>query len=169
MGNLQEILGWKAAETKRKNGQFAEALDFFRHSYSANPGSESGWRILFCLRKIGRFDEARTEAKPMFEKFPDAGMIRSEIAWLTWSAEISPARQAGDHGAVLQGVQRMLELGVGQEVLEVPVFAGISAARELGLWDQVEALCCRFKPETLKSHARVENGKKLPSRREMWY
>ncbi len=169
MNRLEEILSWKKAEEARRCGRFEEALALFTEEYEAAPSASIGWRRLFCLRRLGRLSEAEALGAALSSMYPDDAQIRGELAWLVHETVVKPAKEGGDHAAMLAGARRMAELEGSGTSFEVAAFAAIEATRSLSAWEEMLAWCDRLDPAALAGQPRVMNGRRLPSRREMWW
>ncbi len=168
-GQLERVLAWKKAEDQRKSGKIEEALAFFSDEFRVRPTADCGWRSAWCLRRLGRFEEARAMLDNLGSRFPDDSLVRSESAWLIYDTVVRPARDSQDYVALLEGARRMMETGADGLARQQAVFAGIKAARGLQVWEEVLALCEKLVPSNLQKSPRVLNGKRLPSEREQWY
>ncbi|HOY66175.1 MAG TPA: hypothetical protein PLP29_04750 [Candidatus Ozemobacteraceae bacterium] len=169
MQRLEEILSWKKAEDARRSGRLEEALALFTAEYEAAPSGAAGWRRLFCLRRLGRLAEAEALGAALAAIHPDDAQIGGELAWLVHETVVKPAKGAGDHAAMLAGARRMAELARGGVAFETAAFAAIEAAKSLSAWEEMLGWCDRIDPATLAAQPRVMNGRRLPSRREMWW
>jgi len=169
MKRLEEILSWKKAEDARRGGRLEEALALFTAEYESVPSAAAGWRRLFCLRRLGRFSEAETLGAALAAIYPNDGQIGSELAWLVHETVVKPAKAAGDHAVMLAGARRMAELEKGGIAFETAAFAAIEATKSLSAWEEMLGWCDRLDPTALAAQPRVMNGRRLPSRQEMWW
>ncbi len=167
--NLQELLAWKKAENDRKNGNYEAALVYFTAAFNANPSPDTAWRRLYCLRRLGRFDEAEQLGARLAEQFPGSVMVRAERAWLIFDRDVRNPAFKDDPASRLEAAYRMLEYGDDPFVARKAVLEGSKAAREMQAWEQVIDLCDRVQAKDLSADPRNHNGRKIPGDREIYY
>ncbi|MBF0500160.1 MAG: tetratricopeptide repeat protein [Candidatus Riflebacteria bacterium] len=166
---LKELLGYKKAEMDRKAGRFDEALRFYGQSFAEHPDSDLAWRRAYCLRRLGRLDEAKILLEEMEKSFPGDKLLASERIWMIWEGEIKPAREAEDYALVLDAARRMIQAGPDRVCRKMAAFAGFGAAKALAAWDKVLEFCDLLSAAELTANPRVAKGRRLPSDREVWY
>lgn len=169
MSELQAILNWKKAEADRQAGRLNEALAFFDGHFQARPNTDSAWRRVFCLRRLGRLEEAIALCEEFRKTWPDDRMLKGEEIWLIYDVVVKPAKKDGDRVMQREGALKMIELGADGVAKKMAVFAGIEASRELKAWEDVLAWSDRVTPSELPEQPRLIEGRKIPSWRELWY
>ncbi|NLI75948.1 MAG: hypothetical protein GX442_05830 [Candidatus Riflebacteria bacterium] len=163
------INDWASAERARREGRFEAALTFFSRPFRPEMKAASGWRVLFCLRRLGRLAEARERGEKLAVECPEVPMIKSELAWLEYVQEIKPARAAKDWARMQAAAWRMGSRGAGPEATRAALFAGLEAAKAQKDWEGVIRFCQLVRPADLDGNPRLINGRKIPSERESWY
>lgn len=167
--NGEAVHDWASAERARREGRFEDALAFFSRPFRAEMKAAAGWRVLFCLRRLGRLDEARERGETLARDCPEVPMIKSELAWLEYVQEIKPARAARDWARMQAAAWRMGSRGAGPEATRTALFAGLEAAKAQKDWEGVIRFCQLVRPADLDGNPRLINGRKIPSARESWY
>jgi len=166
---FEAILSWKKAENDRKSGRLKEALSYFNEHFKSHANPDAGWRRVYCLRRLGRLEEAKVALAALQEIFPNDSMVHQESVWMIYETTVKPAREANEPQKLLDGARKMLESGAEGIARQLAVFAGIHAAKSLQAWDEVLTLCERVTPQQLQTSPRVTHGKRLPSEREQYY
>ncbi|HNV70403.1 MAG TPA: hypothetical protein PKO06_11945, partial [Candidatus Ozemobacteraceae bacterium] len=167
--NLQELLAYKKAENDRKSGNYEAALTYFIAAFNANPQPDTAWRRLYCLRRLGRFEEADQLGTQLVAQFPGSTMVRAERAWLIYDRDVRNPAFKDDPARRLEAVYRMLEYGDDPFVARKAVMEGAKAAREMQAWEQVIELCDRVQAKDFEANPRLINGRKIPGDREIYY
>lgn len=163
------ILEWRKAENDRKAGRYDDALAFFEARYSEKHTSDAGWRRLYCLRRLRKFEEAENLVRELKTVFPSNEMIVSESVWLIHDSKLKEAKGKSDCNEMIEAAKIMIEAGASGLAYQIAVFSSIDASRALGDWQAVLNWTELIAPDALESSPNIFNGRKMPSRRESWY
>ncbi len=163
------IPNFQDADALRKNGNYAEACEQFAQIWQRNPGPLSGWRYAFCLRKIGRIEDAERIAKEALAKNPEDKYIKSELAWILYEKELKPAKEESDLERVVNAARQILELNSDRVALAQVVLAVMKVAKGKGNWTVLLEWANRLTLEDLDNQPRTIDGKRGMSGRESWY
>lgn len=160
---------YENAESLRKSKRYPEACEQFAQLWRQNPSSLVGWRHAFCLRKMGRLDEAEEVAKEAMAKYPEDEYTRSELVWILYERELKPAQAGNDLGRAVHAANRILALNPGQMALTRVVLTVLKVAKARDDWKLYLEWADRLTPESLSSEPMAVGGKRGMSERETWY
>lgn len=160
---------YKQAETLRKSKQYAEAENTFRALWVELPNPNTGWRWIYCLRKLGDEQEAMRAASLVTETFPEDTWVQREHAWCIYAQEVKSAQAQKDVGRTTYSAQKMLDISNDELIKKQAVFAVVDTAKERGKWDIVSQWCDRLDPEQLSPEMNTFGEQKSISDRERWY
>jgi len=170
-GDRESVVSrYASGESLRRAGQYDKALALFQELADDEAGPDVLWRVAYCLRRLGRIEEADQAIARALEKFDSDPWVRREAAWITYEKALKPAVAAEDLEAACEAARRMMDLA-GDEPLvrERAVFCAIKVARSRRDWDQVVAWTDELDPETLSTDKREIDGRTVMSPREQWY
>jgi tetratricopeptide (TPR) repeat protein/cold shock CspA family protein len=160
---------FETAEGLRKGKQFPDACAQFSQLWQQKQDSYVGWRYAFCLRKLGRLNEAEKVAKETLLKFPNDQYTKSELGWILYEKEIKPAKEESDLGRVVHFAIEILALNSDTFALRLIATAVMKVAKGKKKWDVVLEWSDKLKPADLSTEARLFDGKRGMSERETWY
>jgi tetratricopeptide (TPR) repeat protein len=164
-----QAINYQHAEILRKNGNYVEACEQFAQIWQQNPSSFAGWRYAFCLRKIGRLEDAERIARDALAKFPDDVYTKAEMGWILYEKELKPAREESDLGRVVYFANQILKLNPARMALAKVALAVMKVAKGRKNWKVLLEWADRLKPEDLSNEPMVFDGKRGMSELEMWY
>jgi tetratricopeptide (TPR) repeat protein len=160
---------YQQAETLRKSGLLQEAAEAFRALWDEQPNPRVGWRWVFCLRKLGRTQEAMDGASRIIAMYPEDAWVQREYAWCIYTQEIRAALAANDLGRTVHFAQKMLDVVQDELVKKMAVFAVTDIAKERVKWDIVSQWCDRLDPLQLSLEQNASSEQRSMSDRERWY
>lgn len=161
---------FEQAEQLRKAGRCQEALEIFLPLSERRASASLAWRIAYCLRKLGRLEEAENFARQALQQFPDDQYIASELGWVLYERyfkSVSPnlSLHQLDHIA-----KEILELAPENEVLtERVALQMMKHAKQKGQWRVVLEWAERINPESLSNERREMEQGTVMSERESYY
>lgn len=160
---------YDSAETLRKNKSYLEASQQFAQLWQQNPSQFIGWRYAFCLRKVGRLEEAEIIAREALAKFPEDKFTKSELGWTLYEKELKPAKEESDLGRIIYVANQILKLNSDGMVLTKVAMAVMKVAKGRKNWRVLLEWADRLNPEALDDQPMLFNGKRGMSDREIWY
>lgn len=160
---------YESADALRKQGKFAAACEQFAQLWQHSPGLLIGWRYAYCLRKLGRLDEAEAVAKSALAQYPEDTYARSELAWILYEKYLKPAKAENNLAGVISAAEQVLALDSGAMVRAKAVLAVMSLAKTRGDWRLLLEWSDRVSPEDLSNQPMQFGGKTGMSEREIWY
>ncbi|MHB1355214.1 MAG: hypothetical protein ACYCZF_04450 [Anaerolineae bacterium] len=167
MNDIQK--SYDMAEAARKDKKYSKASELFLSLWEQNATSVVGWRLVFCLRKLGKIKEAEVVAQEALRKFPGDRNIKSELSWIIYDKEIKPAKEEGDLKRIIHFANEMLVLNSDVLPLVIVAQAVIKVAKAQDKWPVVLEWTGKLKPEMLSPEPMLFNGKQGMSSREIWY
>jgi tetratricopeptide (TPR) repeat protein len=163
------IPSYQNAEILRRSGKYTEALDQFAQLWQQNPNCLVGWRYAFCLRKVGRLEDAERIAREALEKCPGDKFTRAELGWILYEKELKPAKEEGDLDRIVRVASQILALNSDGIILAKVVLAVMRVAKGRGRWETLLEWADRLVPENLNNQPMTFGGKRGMSDRETWY
>lgn len=160
---------YETAEGYRKAQKYEEACQQFSQLWQQTTNSYIGWRYAFCLRKLGRLDEAEKIAREALAKFPQDKFSKSELGWILYEKEIKPAKEESDLGRLVHFANEILELNSDALALRLISTTVMKVAKGKGKWDIYLQWADKLNPEELSNEGRLFDGKRGMSERETWY
>jgi tetratricopeptide (TPR) repeat protein len=160
---------YESAETLRKNKSYSEASQQFAQLWQQNPSQFIGWRYAFCLRKVGRLEEAEAIAREALEKFPEDKFTKSELGWTLYEKELKPAKEESDLGRIIQVANQILKFNPDGIALTKVAMAVMKVAKGRRNWRVLLEWADRIRPENLDDQPMIFNGKRGMAEREIWY
>lgn len=160
---------YQAAEALRTSGNFAEALDQFAQIWHQSPNPFVGWRYAFCLRKVGRLEDAERIAREALEKYPEDKFTRAELGWILYEKDLKSAKEEKDLGRVVHIANQILALNSDEVALAKVVLAVMKVAKDRKKWETLLEWADRLSPENLDNRPMIFGGKRGMSDREIWY
>lgn len=110
-GNLAETINFQVisaeAEKLRKNKQYEEALPMYKQVWESGWQQDrewTGWGYAFCLRKLGRSEEALEICREVYRLKPEMDHNRSLYAWCVFDTELKI-----DNSAIKENEQKFLK------------------------------------------------------------
>lgn len=160
---------YQSAETLRASGSYGEACEQFAQLWQQSPNPLVGWRYAFCLRKMGRLEEAERIAREALEKYPEDKYARAELGWILYERELKPAKEDSDLARVVEFANQILGLNSDGVILARVVLAVMKVAKGRGNWDVLLEWADRIAPGDLNNQPITIEGKRGMSDRETWY
>lgn len=160
---------FESAERARKEKRFSEAEPAFRNIWIATVDANAGWRLAYCLRHMGRAQEALKVAEEVLKVAPEHDWIRRELVWCLHDSALKPAVAAGDLSTAAASASRMLELGADGIALERAFFSVIKCAKEKRKWEVVAEWCAKTGAAPWEKKPRQIEGKSIMPLREQFY
>ena len=164
-----QILSYENAEALRKSKNYLQALEQFTQIWQRNPSPFVGWRYAFCLRKVGKLEDAESVARQALRKYPEDKFTKSELGWILYEKELKPAKEEDDLGRAVHVANQILELNSDGIVLAKTALAVIKVAKNRKNWEVLLEWSNRLTPENLDSRPMMFDGKRGMSDRETWY
>ncbi|HET7089043.1 MAG TPA: tetratricopeptide repeat protein [Anaerolineae bacterium] len=161
--------GYDSAETLRKNGQYDQAVEQFSALWEQRPSPMIGWRYAFCLRKLGRLEDAERVARSALEKFPNDKWTANELIWVLYDRDLKPAKEESDLGRVLRVASEIMPLNPEGLALQRVALVVMKVAKGRGRWDVVLEWVNKLRPQDLSAEPGQFDGKRGMSDRETWY
>lgn len=156
-------------EELRKSGKFGEALALFEQAWNASKSPGAGWRIAFCLRKLGKPQQALDFIDRVLEVFPNDEWVRREAVWSINAAVVQPAQRDADVARAIAGAARMLDLAQDALGRELAVFGVTKTARARKYWTTILEWTEKIDPQQLSTRPRENERGQYMSPREQWY
>jgi cold shock CspA family protein len=168
------MTNYNQAEELRKNRNYAEAEPLFATIWEASDfqDTNAGWRYVFCLRKQGKLAEALKIARQAREHGPDDRMLRSELVWTLYDAQIKPAQKAEDLSELLTAASEAIDAGAEDLALMRIAFAVAAVAKAKGKWQLVAEWCDKLDYRSLKTDVGSDKSGQSEARmsdREQWF
>ncbi len=160
---------YETAEGYRKAQKFQEACEQFAQLWQHMANSYIGWRYAYCLRKLGRLDEAEKIARESLAKFPQDRFTKSELGWIIYEKEIKPAIEGSDLGRIVHFANEILELNSDKLALRLIAMKVMKVAKGKGKWEVYLQWADKLDPQELSTEAKEFDRKKGMSDRETWY
>jgi tetratricopeptide (TPR) repeat protein len=165
----EQTPNYESAELLRKNKDYPEACEQFAQIWQQNPGPFIGWRYAFCLRKMGRLEDAEKVAREALAKYPEDKFTKSELGWILYEKELKPAKEENDLGRVVYVANQILALNPDGLALAKVTLAVMKVAKGRRNWKVLLEWADRLTPENLDNQPMFFDGKRGMSDRETWY
>jgi tetratricopeptide (TPR) repeat protein/cold shock CspA family protein len=147
----------------------AKALEPFRQLWETQGQFRVASRYAYCLRKVGRAEEAISVCRAALEKYPKNLYIESELAWAIYDSKIKPAKEDADLGAILTAANEILKLNPNPMALQRVALSVIQVAKARANWAVVLEWTDKIKPTDLTDKPFEVDGRKGMSDREVWF
>jgi tetratricopeptide (TPR) repeat protein/cold shock CspA family protein len=147
----------------------AKALEPFRQLWETQGQFRVASRYAYCLRKVGRAEEAISVCRTALEKYPGNLYVASELAWAIYDLKIKPAKEDADLGAILMAANEIVKLNPNPMVLQRVVLSVIKVAKDKSNWTVVLEWADKLKPTDLSVKPLEIDRRKGMSDREIWY
>ena len=164
-----QMPNYENAEALRKSKNYLQALEQFAQIWQQNPNPSIGWRYAFCLRKVGKLEDAERIARQALRKYPEDKITKSELGWILYEKELKPAKEGDDLGRAVHVANQILELNSDGMVFTKTALAVMKVAKNRKNWEVLLEWANRLAPENLDSQPMMFNGKRGMSDRETWY
>jgi tetratricopeptide (TPR) repeat protein/cold shock CspA family protein len=128
-----------------------------------------GWRYAFCLRKLGRLEEAERAARSALETYPNDKWTANELVWVLYDRDLKPAKEESDLGRVLHVTNEIMSLNPEGLALQRVALVVMKVAKGRGRWDVVLEWADRLRPQDLSAEPSQFDGKRGMPDRETWY
>lgn len=160
---------YESAEALRKSKSYSEACEQFAQIWQQNPSQFIGWRYAFCLRKIGRLEEAEKIAREALATYPEDRFTKSELGWILYEKELKPAKEESDLGRIVHVANQILTLNSDGMALAKVALAVMKVAKGRKNWKVVLDWADRLAAENLDNQPMMFDGKRGMSDYETWY
>lgn len=160
---------YENAEALRKNKSYPEACEQFAQIWQGNPSQFIGWRYAFCLRRIGRLEDAERIAKEALARYPADKFTKSELGWILYEKELKPAKEESDLGRIVHVANQILTLNSDRMALAKVVLAVMKVAKGRKNWNVLLEWADRLTPQNLDNQPMMFGSKRGMSDRETWF
>ena len=160
---------YQYAETLRRNGKYADAVEQFARLWQQAPSPSVGWRYAACLRRTGQLQKAQKIAAEALAKYPEDEYIKSQMAWILYEMELRPAHEASDLGRVVHYAKRILELNSDRITLVRVAHVVMKVAKSRKKWNVLLEWADRLTPDDLNNKPMTFDGRRGMSDLETWY
>lgn len=176
MQNFQQIQ--TQAQTRRKAGQWAEALQGYRqlwYTQREHCGPWEGWGYAQCLYKLKQYTQAEAQCREALETWPDHDPLRNQLAWCLYQIHLKqenllPEQAKAVLAEILNYSSPEYEWGPAVRAF----FLVVDLLAEAGEYEQVLEVTAQLEPSKLSAEAEIFTDKRgktrnLPSPRLKWY
>lgn len=154
------VLKLQAAQEMRQSGQYEAALKLFEAALSHSLSAEAGAGLVYCLRRLKRFDQAEEKLAELLAAFPNNKELITESGWLGLSTKIYPMLQKGMLGNAVLGARDILDNCSDRQLRRYMVFQIIKEAKARQRWEILDEVCDWLDPAelSLRPPSRQANG-----------
>lgn len=151
------------ANNLRKEGDFVAAIPLYQELYAINPDKYNLSGLINCYRKTGRFNEAKSLAEEVFNKYPDFKWGRNEYVWTLIQGQLNNFSETDSLDDLIVIVNNIIKAKPETISLNYTIFKLLKFAKKNKNWLVLNDWITLIDPDTL------EQENEGWSQAELWY
>jgi tetratricopeptide (TPR) repeat protein len=156
-----------AAEEYRRAKKYELALPLYESALAAHPHPKSGAGLLYCLRRLGRLEQAMSCLSQLRSAFGDDPLINAEAGWLRYALDLKPLIESGMLNNAALVAEEIINSSHDPSLTKKVVFSMLRKAKQKREWALISYFCDLIDPSTL-SNCEPQGGNNSWSEQARW-
>src|ERR1035437_2348268 len=154
------------ANELRKKGDIESALPLYKELWESSNDKFDAAGLIFCYRKLKKFDEAIPLAIEAYSKFPDFEWCKNEYIWTLIQAQIFTFPEDGNLTDLITLVEKIIEAKPDEIAYKIIVFRLIKFAKKNSSWEVLNTWLLKINVDILNGYTDESTGW---TDKELWY